>query len=89
MNDPPPRADDPLSLVKDTDSQKTLYPSRLTSMNLAPSLSSMRVDCSSSGPSMSTSGGLAKLELADGNSLYAKLVVGADGSKSRVRELIS
>ncbi|XP_058194227.1 uncharacterized protein LOC131310963 isoform X2 [Rhododendron vialii] len=47
----------------------------------------MRVDGTSSGPSMSTSGGLAKLELADGNSLYAKLVVGADGSKSHVREL--
>ncbi|XP_058182188.1 uncharacterized protein LOC131300399 isoform X2 [Rhododendron vialii] len=76
-----------LSCIQDTDSQKTIYPSRLTSMNLAPSLSSMRVDGTSSGPSMSTSGGLAKLELADGNSLYAKLVVGADGSKSRVREL--
>ncbi|CAH8373697.1 unnamed protein product [Eruca vesicaria subsp. sativa] len=32
-------------------------------------------------------GRLAKLELSDGNNMYAKLVVGADGSKSRVREL--
>ena len=32
-------------------------------------------------------GRLAKLELSDGNNVYAKLVVGADGSKSRVREL--
>ncbi|CAL5347589.1 unnamed protein product [Camellia sinensis] len=72
---------------KNTDFQKTIYPSMLTSMTLSPSLSSMGVDGTSSGTTMPTCGGLAKLELNDGNSLYAKLVVGADGSKSRVREL--
>ncbi|RZC11257.1 hypothetical protein D0Y65_011453, partial [Glycine soja] len=29
----------------------------------------------------------AKLQLSDGNSIYAKLVVGTDGGKSHVREL--
>ncbi|KAK4406057.1 Ubiquinone biosynthesis monooxygenase COQ6, mitochondrial [Sesamum angolense] len=47
-------------------------------------LSSMTMQSSSSS---SPHGSLAKLELSDGNSLYAKLVVGADGSKSRVKEL--
>ncbi|KAK6138504.1 hypothetical protein DH2020_027752 [Rehmannia glutinosa] len=47
-------------------------------------LSSMTMQPSSSS---SPHGSLAKLELSDGNSLYAKLVVGSDGSKSRVKEL--
>ncbi|GFQ05712.1 ubiquinone biosynthesis monooxygenase coq6 [Phtheirospermum japonicum] len=55
--------------------QQNIYPSRLSSMTMQPS--------SSSSPHKS----LSKLELNDGNSLYAKLVVGADGSKSRVKEL--
>ncbi|CAL5416635.1 unnamed protein product [Camellia sinensis] len=73
--------------MQNTDFQKTIYPSMLTSMTLSPSLSSMGVDGTSSGTTMPTCGALPKLELNDGNSLYAKLVVGADGSKSRVREL--
>ncbi|KAK9288080.1 hypothetical protein L1049_016527 [Liquidambar formosana] len=75
-----------LSCMEDTDFQKTIYPSRLTSMTLHSSSSSTRVD-STSGPEFSTRGSVAKLELSNGNSLYAKLVVGADGAKSRVREL--
>ncbi|GFY92851.1 FAD/NAD(P)-binding oxidoreductase family protein [Actinidia rufa] len=78
-----------LSCIQNKDFQKTIYPSKLTSMTLSPSLSSVRVgvDGSSSGTTTSTCRGLAKLELSDGSSLYAKLVVGADGSKSHVREL--
>ncbi|XP_057498400.1 uncharacterized protein LOC130782941 isoform X2 [Actinidia eriantha] len=74
-----------LSCIQNKDFQKTIYPSRLTSMTLSPSLSSVRVgvDGSSSGTTTSTCGGLAKLELSDGSSLYAKLV-GADGSKSQL-----
>ncbi|KAL0388255.1 UNVERIFIED_CONTAM: Ubiquinone biosynthesis monooxygenase COQ6, mitochondrial [Sesamum radiatum] len=55
--------------------KQKIYPSRLSSMTMQSSSSS------------SPHGSLAKLELSDGNSLYAKLVVGADGSKSRVKEL--
>ncbi|PQM36609.1 ubiquinone biosynthesis monooxygenase COQ6 mitochondrial [Prunus yedoensis var. nudiflora] len=74
-----------LSCIQDTDFQKTIYPSRLSSMTLQPRNLSMGVDSTSSG--LNERGNLAKLDLSDGNSLYAKLVVGADGSKSRVREL--
>ncbi|XP_042055095.1 ubiquinone biosynthesis monooxygenase COQ6, mitochondrial-like isoform X2 [Salvia splendens] len=64
-----------LSCLQDSGSQHKLYPLRLSSMHLEPASASSR------------HGSLAKLELSDGNSLYAKLVVGADGSKSRVKEL--
>ncbi|XP_057772223.1 uncharacterized protein LOC130991831 isoform X2 [Salvia miltiorrhiza] len=64
-----------LSCLQDSGSQHKLYPLRLSSMHLDPASAS------------SSRGSLAKLELSDGNSLYAKLVVGADGSKSRVKEL--
>ncbi|XP_008239001.1 PREDICTED: ubiquinone biosynthesis monooxygenase COQ6, mitochondrial [Prunus mume] len=74
-----------LSCIQDTDFQKTIYPSRLSSMTLQPRNLSIGVDSTSSG--LNERGNLAKLDLSDGNSLYAKLVVGADGSKSRVREL--
>ncbi|KAL0414130.1 UNVERIFIED_CONTAM: Ubiquinone biosynthesis monooxygenase COQ6, mitochondrial [Sesamum radiatum] len=64
-----------LSCLQSTAFQQKIYPSRLSSMT-------MQSRSSSSPP-----GSLAKLELSDGNGLYAKLVVGADGSKSRVKEL--
>ncbi|TQD71517.1 hypothetical protein C1H46_042952 [Malus baccata] len=75
-----------LSCMQNTDFQKTVYPSRLSAMTLQPRNLSMGMESTSSG--LNEQGNLAKLDLIDdGNSLYAKLVVGADGSKSRVREL--
>ncbi|CAI9263787.1 unnamed protein product [Lactuca saligna] len=69
-----------LSCLQKKDLKKTIYPARLSSMSL-PTRSSV-----SNGSSKSL-GNLAKLELTDGTNVYAKLVVGSDGNKSRVREL--
>ncbi|KNA10684.1 hypothetical protein SOVF_142080 [Spinacia oleracea] len=62
--------------IQEKDFQKTVLPSRLASMALQSSMSSTEMDSQ-----------LAKLELADGSNVVAKLVVGADGGRSRVREL--
>ncbi|RXH77095.1 hypothetical protein DVH24_019983 [Malus domestica] len=75
---------DRVKLQQNTDFQKTVYPSRLSTMILQPRNLSMGMESTSSG--LNEQGNLAKLDLIDGNSPYAKLVVGADGSKSRVRE---
>ncbi|KAE9592136.1 putative FAD-binding domain, ubiquinone biosynthesis hydroxylase UbiH/COQ6 [Lupinus albus] len=75
-----------LSCIKDSDFNKTIYPLSLTSMTLNPSSMSM-VDVSFASKESSAQGQSAKLQLSDGSSIYAKLVVGADGGKSRVREL--
>ncbi|XP_019450069.1 PREDICTED: ubiquinone biosynthesis monooxygenase COQ6, mitochondrial-like [Lupinus angustifolius] len=75
-----------LSCIKDSDFKKTIYPLKLTSMTLNPSSMSM-VDESVASRESSAQGSSAKLQLSDGSSIYAKLVVGADGGKSRVREL--
>ncbi|KAJ0093936.1 hypothetical protein Patl1_25916 [Pistacia atlantica] len=75
-----------LSCLQNSDFRKTIYPSKLTSMTLQRSSSFMGVD-NTSATALFTKRHLAKLELSDGNNLYAKLVVGADGGKSRVREL--
>ncbi|KAJ4835183.1 hypothetical protein Tsubulata_024991 [Turnera subulata] len=77
-----------LSRIEDTDFGKTIYPSRLMSMSLHPSSSSNIVDDTSSAEALYSRGRLAKLELSDQKSLYAKLVVGSDGAKSQVRELM-
>ncbi|PON47947.1 Ubiquinone biosynthesis hydroxylase UbiH/COQ [Trema orientale] len=74
-----------LSCIQSTDIQKTIYPSRL--MTLHRNSSSMGVGSTSSGSLSYEWGHPVKLDLTDGGSLCAKLVVGADGSKSRVREL--
>ncbi|XVF29166.1 hypothetical protein REPUB_Repub15cG0096500 [Reevesia pubescens] len=76
-----------LSRVQDTDLQKKIYPSRLTSMSILPSSSSLEVDIKLSVTALFTCGRLTKLDLEDGNCLYGKLVVGAHGGKSQVREL--
>ncbi|XP_020097824.1 ubiquinone biosynthesis monooxygenase COQ6, mitochondrial [Ananas comosus] len=91
-----------LSLLKE-DYQPIIYPARLHSMtfqrksspdgisidqedtikqNLSGKASSGNNTMQQTQPSNSV-----KLDLSDGQGLYAKLVVGADGGKSRVREL--
>ncbi|XP_076913325.1 uncharacterized protein LOC143571902 [Bidens hawaiensis] len=70
-----------LSCLQNKDFNNTIYPTRLSSLSL-PTRSSV-----SSATSSKSHANLAKLDLSDGTNLYAKLVVGADGSKSRVREL--
>ncbi|KAG9151129.1 hypothetical protein Leryth_002697 [Lithospermum erythrorhizon] len=71
------------SSLQDKDFQKTIYPSRLTSLTLESRSSFTAPDSTVSHPD----GSFAKLELSDGKSLYARLVVGSDGSKSQVRQL--
>ncbi|KAL3359945.1 hypothetical protein AABB24_016446 [Solanum stoloniferum] len=58
-----------LSCIQNTDFQKTIHSSRLSSITF-PAMSSVT---SSSGTSSSASGSSAKLELDNGNSMYAKL----------------
>ncbi|CAH2052856.1 unnamed protein product [Thlaspi arvense] len=76
-----------LSCVQESDLNKTVYPARLNSMDMLPSSSLTGLGEVPSTTDLFMRGRLAKLELSDGNNVYAKLVVGADGSKSRVREL--
>ncbi|XP_014498176.1 ubiquinone biosynthesis monooxygenase COQ6, mitochondrial isoform X1 [Vigna radiata var. radiata] len=76
-----------LSCVKDSDFKTTIYPFRLSSMTLNTSSMSVVEENTKSVESSSAQGHGAKLQLSDGSSLYAKLVVGADGGKSHVREL--
>ncbi|KAI3960034.1 hypothetical protein MKW98_016758 [Papaver atlanticum] len=76
-----------LSCFKDKDFHKTIYPSRLTSMDLLSRPPAKGPDGNSGDSTLHSRGSSAKLDLSDGNSIYAKLVVGADGGQSRVREL--
>ncbi|CAI9117864.1 OLC1v1019351C2 [Oldenlandia corymbosa var. corymbosa] len=69
-----------LSCMEESNMQKTIYPARLSALDLSFSLKSDNV---SSQPHAN----VAKLNLSNGDILYAKLVVGSDGSKSHVREL--
>lgn len=78
-----------LSCLQDSCLRKTIYPARLTSMTLQsyPLSGESYVQPSKTASQQKHRECLAKLELTNGNSLYSKLVVGADGSKSRVREI--
>ncbi|KAL5551954.1 hypothetical protein UlMin_002130 [Ulmus minor] len=73
-----------LSCIQDIDFQKTIYPSKLTTLHRNSSFVGVE---SKSSASPLDQGHSVKLDLSDGSSLCAKLVVGADGSKSRIREL--
>lgn len=89
------------SLQSNAEFQKTIYAARLNSLSI-PSLTSYTIskpeesglkDTSSeahvcSGGKHEPHGCFAELELSDGSKLHAKLVVGADGGKSRVRETV-
>ncbi|XP_031126556.1 ubiquinone biosynthesis monooxygenase COQ6, mitochondrial isoform X2 [Ipomoea triloba] len=72
-----------LSSIQSMDFKKRIYPAKLSSMTV----NSSSPLTTSAGTASQPCGGAARLELSNGDSLYAKLVVGADGSKSRVREL--
>ncbi|KAM6557626.1 hypothetical protein CsatB_004645 [Cannabis sativa] len=75
-----------LSCIQErTDFQKTIYPSRLTTLHR--NSSSVGVGSTSSASPTHEWKNPVKLDLTDGSSLRAKLVVGADGAKSNVREL--
>ncbi|CAH9101194.1 unnamed protein product [Cuscuta europaea] len=71
-----------LSCIQNTNFEKRIYPAKLSSMTLNSSSSFT----TSSGKSQSC-GSSVRLGLSNGDSLNTKLVVGADGSKSHVREL--
>ncbi|CAL9754047.1 unnamed protein product [Musa acuminata subsp. burmannicoides] len=89
-----------LSLQQDADSRKTIIPAKLISMTIPPKSPSS--GSSTGHTTMDKLSGmaksdetfeqiqlrrLAKLELSDGQHIYSKLVVGADGAKSHVREM--
>ncbi|KAK6929612.1 FAD-binding domain [Dillenia turbinata] len=75
-----------LSCLQEKDSQKTIYPSRVISMSYQSTLSHGEGSASPGTKSQSHQS-MVKLDLSNGSSLFAKLVVGADGSKSLVRDL--
>uniref|UniRef100_A0A0E0KLC1 FAD-binding domain-containing protein n=1 Tax=Oryza punctata TaxID=4537 RepID=A0A0E0KLC1_ORYPU len=71
------------------DIEKMIYPTRLISLALpSKSRQAPTSEAISSGypPEELNHSNLVKLELSDGQTLYSKLVVGADGSKSNVRQ---
>ncbi|KAH7663677.1 ubiquinone biosynthesis monooxygenase Coq6 protein [Dioscorea alata] len=90
-----------LLCLQNADFQKTIYSARLTSMAF-PSQSSSAGNCagqeyvkdniSGASPTKENedkkcNNRFMKLDLSDSKSIYAKLVVGADGAKSHVREI--
>ncbi|KAJ6839844.1 ubiquinone biosynthesis monooxygenase COQ6, mitochondrial isoform X1 [Iris pallida] len=90
-----------LLCLQNADLQKTLYSARLTSMTFQSheaSTGEATKQVNNNNTLTGTTsfddtvermrhGRLVKLDLSDGKSLYAKLVVGADGAKSHVREM--
>ncbi|TVU44030.1 hypothetical protein EJB05_03454 [Eragrostis curvula] len=76
------------------DIEKMIYPTRLVSLTF-PSTSRQTGMKPTLGEAASVSNAseelhrrnLVKLDLSDGRSLYSKLVIGADGSKSNVRQI--
>uniref|UniRef100_A0A0D9W167 Ubiquinone biosynthesis monooxygenase COQ6, mitochondrial n=1 Tax=Leersia perrieri TaxID=77586 RepID=A0A0D9W167_9ORYZ len=71
------------------DIEKMIYPTRLTSLAFpSKSRQAPTSETISNGHSSEElhRNNLVKLELSDGQTLYSKLVVGADGSKSNVRQ---
>eukprot|EP00262_Sarcandra_glabra_P000169 TRINITY_DN10253_c0_g1_i2.p1 TRINITY_DN10253_c0_g1~~TRINITY_DN10253_c0_g1_i2.p1 ORF type:complete len:514 (+),score=88.04 TRINITY_DN10253_c0_g1_i2:169-1710(+) len=77
-----------LSCLQNADLQKTIYPARLTWMTFQSESPLSKKDSQPSILNKGTNQGcLMKLHLSDGSNLYTKLVVGADGGKSRVREI--
>ncbi|KAG8061715.1 hypothetical protein GUJ93_ZPchr0003g16528 [Zizania palustris] len=71
------------------DIEKMIYPTRLISLAFpSKSRQSPTSEAVSSGQTSEEShrSNLVKLDLSDGHTLYSKLVVGADGSKSNVRQ---
>lgn len=62
--------------LQESDLQKTIYPARLNSMDMLPSSSLTGLGEVPSTTDLFMRGRLAKLELSDGNNVYAKLVVG-------------
>ncbi|XP_042430326.1 ubiquinone biosynthesis monooxygenase COQ6, mitochondrial-like isoform X2 [Zingiber officinale] len=86
--------------LQEKDFKKTIIPAKLTSMTVSSRRSSSGVssgqsntlDKSRTNNSEETAEpmhlqSLVRLELSDGQHIYSKLVVGADGAKSRVREM--
>ncbi|GAB2272886.1 Putative ubiquinone biosynthesis monooxygenase [Dionaea muscipula] len=73
--------------LQDMDFQRTIFSSRLASMSLCPAAGSCETGSVTAKTALQANGQVAKLELDNGSDLFAKLVVGADGGKSLVREL--
>ncbi|XP_038978665.1 ubiquinone biosynthesis monooxygenase COQ6, mitochondrial-like isoform X1 [Phoenix dactylifera] len=90
-----------LLCLQEKDFEKTVYPARLTSMSFQSKYPSAGTATYQAGNKSTSSGTtlsddtseqihhdhLVKLDLSNGKSLHAKLVVGADGAKSHVREI--
>ncbi|KAK3148810.1 hypothetical protein QOZ80_3AG0208990 [Eleusine coracana subsp. coracana] len=76
------------------DIEKMIYPTRLASLTF-PSMSRQAGMSPTSSEAVSVNppseelhrSNLVKLDLSDGRTLYSKLVIGADGSKSNVRQI--
>ncbi|XP_062214032.1 uncharacterized protein LOC133915047 isoform X2 [Phragmites australis] len=66
------------------DIEKVIYPTRLVSLTFPSKIRQAGIGHTSEELHRSN---LVKLDLSDGQTLYSKLVIGADGSKSNVRQI--